>query len=173
MFDIDDIAIIRGGGSNFQARVDDRDTSSLTRAIQRGEAVKRGGAGNNFAIPVLTGDPEIATDILLGVATSESTESASADGTVEVAQILPSTVLRGSASTAANVDTDAELRDITFDYVAFDVSSLAQSIDEDEGDDPNVHGLCIIDGDIVAGTLDVLVHVNVTLSGSLVGQTMD
>lgn len=173
MFNLDDIGIIRGSGSNFQVRTNDRDTSSLTVTIKRGEVVKRGTTGNNFAIPVLTGDPEISTDVLIGVATSESTETATADGTVEVAQILPGTVLRGKATTVANIDTDAKLRDITFDYVAFDVTSLAQTIDEDEGDDPNVHGLCIIDGDIVAGTLDVLVHANVTLSGSLVGQTMD
>lgn len=173
MFNLDDIAIVRGGGSSFNARAEDRDTSTLTRVVNRCEVLKRGGTGGNFAIPVLTGDPEIATDILLGVASSSSNETATADGYVEITQILPGTVLCGKATTVANIDTLAKLDALRYDYVAFDVTSLAQTIDEDEGDDPNVHGLCILDGDIVAGTLEVVVHINVTLSGSLVGQTMD
>ena len=173
MFNIDDIKIIRGGGSSFEVRVDDRTTSSETVTIKRGEPVKRDNA--NFVIPVATGDPEISTDILVGIAMSESTETSAANGTVDVMQILPSTVLRGRATDAAAINTDAELRDITFDYITFDVAGSpgAITIDENEADDPNVHGLCVIGGDIVAGTLDVLVHVNVTLSGSRIGDTID
>ncbi len=170
MFNIDDFGIVRGGGSNYSALVQDRNTSSLTVTIKRGELLKR---STNSAIPILTGDPEIATDILIGLATSESTETASADGAVDVAQILPGTVLRGKPTTASNMNTQALLDGLRFDYVACDVTSLAQTIDEDEGDDPNVHGLCILDGDIVAGTLDVFPHMLATLSGSLVGQIMD
>lgn len=171
MFNIDDIAVVRGGGSNYEARVDDRDTSSATATLKRGEPVKRNNA--NFALLVATGDPEIATDILLGIATSESTETASAEGTVNVLQIVPGTVLRGKATTSTNMNTAALLNGLRFDYVTFDVTSSNVTIDEDEGDDPNSQGLCILDGDIVDGTLEVAVHVNVTLSGSLVGQTID
>ena len=173
MFNIDDIYIIRGGGSSFEVDVDDRTTSGETVTIKRGEPVKRDNA--NFVAPVATGDPEIAADILVGIAGSESTETSSTEGIVEVTQILPSTVLRGRANDAAAINTDAKLLGIKFDYIAFDVAGSpgAITIDENENDDPNVHGLCVIGGDIVAGTLDVLVHVNVTLSGSLIGQTMD
>ena len=173
MFNLDDIGIVRGGGSSFQARTEDRDTSGLTVTIKRGEVVKRAGTGGNFALRIVDGEPQIGSDIVLGVASSESDETASADGYVEVTQILPGTILRGKATTVANIDTLAKLDLLRYDYITFDVSSLAQTIDENEGDDPNKSGLCILDGDIVAGTLEVAVHINVTLSGSLVGQTID
>src|SRR3990167_10415978 len=171
MFNIDDISIVRGSGSNFQGRVEDRDTSSATATLKRGEIAKRN--NTNFALLIANGDPEISTDILLGVVASESTETASADGNVELVAILPGTVLRGRATTAATMNTVALLQGIRYEYVASDVASGAITIDEDEGDDANSQGFCILDGYIVAGTLEVAVHVNVTLFGSLVGQTMD
>ncbi len=171
MFNLDDISILKGGGANIKVDVDDRSTSSESVTIKRGEPVKRDNA--SFVIPVATGDPEIATDILVGIAQSESTETSSAEGTVEVALINPSTVLRGR--TSATIADAAALLAVKFDYVTFDVAGSpgAITIDHDEGDDPNSHGLCIIDGDFVADTVDVLVHINATLSGSRVGDTID
>ena len=166
MFNIDDIGVIRGSGSNYTVNVEDRDTSSASATLKRGEVAKRNNA--NFALLVADGDPEQGTDILVGLITSESTETASADGTAEALQLLPSAVLRGRATTAANIDTAAELLGVIFDHVTFDVSSGAITIDEDEGDDPNVHGLVIIDGDEVNGTLDVLVHQDVVLGGAAI-----
>ena len=166
MFNADDIKIVRGGGSSYTVRTDDRDTSSASATIKRGEPVKRNNA--NFALRIATGDPEIGTDILLGIASSESTELAATEGTVEVTQILPQTVLRGVMTTPSNANTDAELLGIELDYVTFDVTGTIVTINENENDDPNVHGLFIIGGDIVAGTLDVLVHMSATLSGTTV-----
>lgn len=165
MFNLDDISVVRGGGSSFQADVDDTTTSSGSQ-IQRGEVVKRSNA--NFVLQIADGDPEVGTDILAGIANSPSTETSTADGKVELTQILPSTLLRGRATTASNINSAANLLGVKFDYVAFDVTSSAQTIDENELDDPNVHGLCILDGDIVAGTLDVLVHMMATLSANTV-----
>lgn len=171
MFNLDDIAIVRGSGSNFRGRVEDRDTSSATATLKRGEVAKRN--NTNFALKVAAEDPEISTDILLGVVANESDETATAEGNVDLIQIIPSTILRGRATTATNMNTQALLDAFRYEYISFDVTSGAITIDEDEGDDPNVNGLCVLDGDIVAGTLEVAVHVNVTLTGSLVGQTMD
>lgn len=169
---VNDIKVISGGQGVKQFRTDDRDTSSETATLKPGDVVKRGGAGNNFATVALTGDPEVGTDILLGVVYSESTETASADGVVNVELISGDTVLRGKAATATNMDTDAELLLLLNDYVAFDRSAANSggtlTIDEDEGDDPNVHGLNILDGDIVKGTLDVAVHQMATFHGSTV-----
>lgn len=172
-----DIRVISGGHGVKQFKTDDRDTSSETATLKAGDVVKKGGAGNNFATVVLTGDPEIGTDVMLGVVHTESTETASADGVVDVEMFGQGTVIRGKATTAANMDTAAELLLLLNDYVTFDRSAANSggtlTIDEDEGDDPNVHGLCIISGIVARGELDVLVHTNATIYGSLVGQTMD
>lgn len=167
MFDANDIKIVRGPGSNDQAR-----TESST-SLNAGEPIKRGGTGSNFAVKVADGDPEIGTDTLLGVSEGSSTDTSSAKGVVDYFQVQPGAVLRGAANNSANIDSDSKLEGVELDQVTFDVNSGTVTIDEDEGSDPNVHGLCILTGDIVKGTLDVAVHANVTLFGSLVGQTMD
>lgn len=115
------------------------------------------GTGTNYASIVLTGDPEQGTDMFLGVSKSAATNTASADGVIDVEMVGPGTVIQGKATTAANVDTDAKLLAISFDFVCFDRSAATAAgvltIDEDEGTDFDVHGLCILDGDIVKGTL--------------------
>jgi len=81
-----------------------------------------------------------------------------------VIQVLPvRTLIRGKATTSANMDTASELDGLKLDWVCFDDTASSGTngiftIDEDETDDPNVHGLCIMDGDIDAYTLDVIVH---------------
>jgi len=110
----------------------------------------------------------------LGIATKESNETSTVDGHVLYYSIIPGyTVLRGKATTPGNMNTAVELLDILGDHVCFDLANGIFTIDEDEGDDPNVHGLKIVAGDSVKGTLDVLVQANVTEAATLVGQTMD
>ncbi len=166
-----DIAIVSSPGDTLTFKTDDRDTSGETVTVKAGDVVKRGGAGNNFAVVVLTGDPEVATDMVIGVVARDSTETASADGTVEVTTLIPGqTVLRGKATTKANMDTAAELLLLLNDTVAFDRTAANNTgtltIDEDEADDPNVHGLTILSGDTVKGTLDVSVHSMATFAGT-------
>lgn len=127
---INDIKLIKSSYGVEIFNADDRTTNSLTVTMKPGEVVKRNG---NFVIPVLDGDGEQGTDILVGVVTKESTETASADGVVEVNLIGPGTMLEGKATTPANIDTAAKLLGVQGDYVAFDVNSLTQTIDEDEG----------------------------------------
>lgn len=148
---------------DFEANVD--------VGIAPGDMVKRGGTGGNFAVHVQDGDPEAGTDILLGVVkiTPNNTASANGKGTVEL--VGPGTILSGDMTTPANADTAAELLGIMMDFVAFDRSADTVAgiltIDENEGDDPNVHGLFILDGDITKGTLEVMVAA-ATIFGSTV-----
>lgn len=122
-----------GGYGARELDANDRDTSGA-RAMLTGEAVKRGSTGGNFAISIQDGDPEAGTDIFLGIVNRDSTETAAADGKVEVLLIGSNTVLFGDATTAANVDTASELLGLILDYVAFDVSAASvYTIDEDEG----------------------------------------
>ena len=157
-------------------RTQDTDTEGGTGTIAPGDLVKKGLTGGNFATIVLTGDPEVATDVLLGVVRKQSTETATADGVCDVEIVGPGTVLEGDAATAANIDTDAKLLLLLLDTVACDRSAATKAgvltIDEDEGDDPNNHGLTILDGDIVKGTLRVGINL-VSIFTNLTGQTMD
>lgn len=163
-----DVQVISGGGPVRVAQVDDQTTSSAS-TINPGEPIKKGGAGTNFAIILATGDPEVGTDEMLGIASKASTETSTADGEVEYHSIIPGlTVLRAFATTTANIDTAAELRDIIGDWVTFDLTSTTFTIDEDEGTDPNVHGLKIVDGNTTKGTLDVIVHSMATEAGTTV-----
>lgn len=157
-----DIKIIKNPGEARRYNAEDRTTSSQTATMKPGEPVKGAGTGRNFVYLLADGDPEVGTDIFIGIVAEESTETSTADGTVLVHTLLPNTMLRGKATTAANINTAAKLLALKGDYVAFDLAAGVFTIDEDEGDDPNVHGLCIIDGDIVKGTLDVIPQLNAT-----------
>ena len=145
--------------------VNDRTTSSVTAQIQPGEPLKRVTATDQYAEPVATGDPEHGTDIFLGVAKSQSSETSTVDGDVDFTLCGAGTKLRGFATTSTNINTAAKLKAIRFDFVAFDVTANSGTngdftIDEDEGDDSNVHALMIVDADIVRGTVDVRVAIS-------------
>jgi len=170
-----DIKVLRGGGETRSYLVDDRTTSTADVTIKAGEPVVE---STNYAAGLRkTAGPVIATDVFIGIANSESTETSALNGTVEVITLLESTVLRGKASTAANVDTAAELLAYLNNNVYFDYSGLTTSlytIDENDTDDPNLAALRIIAGSgDAAATLDVIVHMNATEHAPLVGQTMD
>lgn len=134
-----------------------RTEANVQLSAAAGDAFKIGGTGTNYASLCLNGDPEQATDMFLGVSRSESTNTASADGVIDIELCVPGTVLEAKATTAANVDTDAKLLGILLDFVAFDRSADTVAgtltLDEDEGTDPDVHGFMILDGRITDAML--------------------
>lgn len=131
-------------------RVEDRTTSGATATIKPGEPVKVG-ASNNVII-LATGEPTNAAP-LVGIATSESTETATTDGTVDVLVVEAGrTLLRTAATTPANLADG-----ILYDSVTYDLTNGVFTVDEDEGDDPDVHGLEIVAYDADAGTVDYFV----------------
>jgi hypothetical protein len=158
-----DIQIISGGGPVRTLRVDDRTTSSDTQIFAK-EPVKKSG---NFVAHVGDAEPVI-TAPLYGVAVNDSTETSTVDGVVDVQMVIPNkTVLRAKVTTAANIDTDAKLEAILNDAVTFDYSTN-YTVDENEGDDPDVHGLVIIDGNVDNGTVDFMVKSFATEQGGTV-----
>lgn len=149
-----DVQIVGGGSASavLPFLVDDRTTSSQTETIKPGEPVTQD--NGNFVEIVVTGGPVNSTGLFVGIAHNESNETSSAEGTVDVELVVPFiTRMRARATTAANV-TAANLKTYKLDAVAFDNTSNVITIDEDEGDDPNEHGLVIVDGDTAKGTLD-------------------
>src|SRR3990167_2286119 len=113
-----DMRVVSGGYGTLEVQTDDRDTSG-DFAIVGGEPVKR--SNTNFGGHLLDGDPEPGTDILFGIATSNSTETATADGKVNVEMCGPGTRIEARPRTAANIDTASELITLKFDYVKGDV----------------------------------------------------
>lgn len=133
--------------------------ANVDLGLAGGDAVKLAGTGANYATIILDGDPEQGTDIFLGVTKNDGSQTATANGVVDVEIVGPGSVLQGKMNTPANADTAAELLGIIGDYVTFDRSAATAAgiltIDENEGSDNDVHGLFILGGDIVKGTLDV------------------
>mgnify|MGYP007077389874 CR=1 FL=1 len=122
-------------------------TEAAATDILAGEPVKMKADGSPYAIPLATGDPEIGTDQMLGIAITASDHTATADGEVSVFVPGPNSVLECKATTVANVDTQAEIDALVNDCVTMDLTGSVYTIDEDEGNDDNVHGLRIVGGD--------------------------
>jgi len=133
-----------------------RTEANVTVGIREGDAIKGAiGTGTNYVGVCLTGDPEQGTDMFFGVSKSAGTETASADGVIDVELVMPGTVLECLATTPANVDTDAKILGVLLDHVTFDRSAATAAgtltVDEDEGTDPDVHGLMILDVRVTDG----------------------
>ena len=160
-----DVEIIKGsGGAVVLLDVQDR-TSSSDVLIQPGEPVKQSG---NYVVHVGNGEPVI-TAPMLGVSQKLSTETATADGKVPVQLVVPGkTILRCKVTTAGNIDTAAKLLLLMMDSITFDrtgTDPFTFRINEDEGSDPNVHGLFVVGGSITEGTMDVLLKDYATAQG--------
>ncbi|MBD3207729.1 hypothetical protein GF319_15475 [Candidatus Bathyarchaeota archaeon] len=144
--------------------VEDRTTNSASATIKPGEPCKiRGAEDGNDVILVETGEPEITTDIFAGIAASESTETSSADGTVELYLPLPGIVYRCAATTSGNLGLG-----VMYDTVTFDLTGSTFTVDENEGSDENVHALRIMDYDSTNGTVDFIIKDEATLFGCMV-----
>ena len=149
-----DIMIVGGkaAGAVLPFLVDDRTTSSQTATIKPGEPVTQD--NSDFGEIVVNGGPVNSTGLFVGIAHNESSETSSAEGDVDVEIVIPFiTRMRARATTAANV-TAANLKTYKLNAVAFDNAANVITIDEDEADDPNEHGLVIVDGNTSKGTLD-------------------
>ena len=153
-------------------RVEDRTTSTHAATIKPGEPVQKGASGvvanatgGDFAILLLTGDPEDGTDMLLGIGKEESDETSTLDGYGVFYMVGLGTRLKGKATTAANINTVAKFEALILDNVCLDgitaatasTTTTPYTIDEDEGDDPNVHSLQMLVADILLGTIEVRV----------------
>jgi len=169
-----DIKIVeKGSGSVRKYLVDDRTTSGAAATIKAGEPVKRASDGSPFVILLADGDPERGTDRMVGIAIEESSETSTVDGEVLVFVPGPDTVLEAKATTAANVDTQAEIDALLGDVVSMDLTAGVFTLDENEGNDDNVHGFIIVGGDPDRQTLRFTVKNFVLEAGSVTGQTND
>lgn len=150
---VNNVRILKGGKTVQRLKTE----ANVTLGVRAGDAVKIGGTGTNFASLCLDGDPEQGTDIFLGITASDATNTATANGIVDVEICVPGTVMEAKATTAGNVDTAAKLLALLLDFVTFDRSAATAvgvlTLDEDEGTDNDVHGMMILDGDITSALM--------------------
>jgi len=126
-------------------------TETGATAIFVGEPVKLKSAGSPFVIPLADNEPVIGTTTqVIGIAASDSTETASADGVVQVYLGDGKTVWRAKASTPANIDTKAKLDALQNDRVLIDLISSTYTVDENAGDGAT-SGIQIVGGDTETG----------------------
>jgi hypothetical protein len=149
-----DMRILKDGKTVQRVRTE----ANVTVGIREGDGIQcADGTGTNYASLLLDGDPEQATDMFMGVSINAGTETAAADGVIDVEICVPGTIMEMLANTPGNVNTDAELLGLLFDVVSCDRSAGTAAgtltLDENEGTDPDVHGFMILDGRISDGMM--------------------
>ena len=158
-----DIRIARTAGGNVPTYRWQTDAGDA--AIKAGDPVKLKAAGSPYVIGLADGDHTIGTDTsIVGVAASDSTHTASADGVIDVYIPLPGIVWKAKATTAANVDTQAEINALVGDRVTVDYSSTTYTIDENATDAAS-SAFIIVGGDPDTQELEFIIRSTATILG--------
>lgn len=157
--------IVDNGGHNVvPTKTFQTEANVAVGAIDPGMLLKWKSNGSPYVVPLVTGDHTIGTDTaIVGLAVSTGTQTASADGTIDVALPLPGIIYRGYATTAANVAAT-----LVGDRVGIDVSATTAAgdwtVDEDEGE-AQTFAFCIVDVDTEADTIDFIIRTGATFLG--------
>jgi hypothetical protein len=77
--------------------------------------------------------PLVGTDYLIGIATTESTDTAAAAGYVDVAVLKGGEMLSILAKSASAMNTAAKIKAIANDFLVFDLAGTAWTIDTATG----------------------------------------
>lgn len=96
-------------------------------AILAGEPVAKA-LGGSSVIAMATNKPVVATDFLAGIAASNSTQTASAAGVVDVFPIVPNVVYLMKPNAPTSWDTQAEYDALVGDRVLIDLTSSSYTI---------------------------------------------
>lgn len=151
-----DIQIVRTAGGNvptFRWQTDAGDSD-----IKAGDPVKIKAAGSPYVIGLVDGDLTIGTDTaMVGIAASDSTHTASADGVIDVYMPLPGVVYKAKATTAGNVAAT-----LVGDRVSVDLSGTTYTIDEN-ATDAATNAFYIVDVDTDEGTVDFIIRTDATV----------
>lgn len=122
-------------------------------------ALTSGAANVNTIVVITDNKPVIGTDNFVGISSKDAVVNSSGTVTAQTTDVIVPipyiTKIRGKAKTATNLNTDTLLLGLLWDAVVFDLTTAVYTIDETA--QANTGGLQIVDGDIVKGTLDVIV----------------
>jgi len=140
-------------------------TEANATAIYAGEFVKMKALGSPYAIPLADAEPVIGTTTpVLGLAKSDSTQTASADGVVDVYVPVPGTVYEIKAKSATAADTLAEIKALEGDRLLIDLTTGSYTIDTAAGDSQTA-GFHVVGGNADKKTIHVMLRSGVTIVG--------
>ena len=117
--------------------------SGSAASIARGCPTKIGSSG--YVAIMIDGDGSTGTRFT-GISKSTSTDTAAADGNVELWLPLPGLIYYAAAKIAANVDTQAEIDALYGKRVLFDLTSTVWSVDTGASD-ASTNCVVILGGD--------------------------
>jgi len=123
-----DFKVISLGGCATAPAMVFRTEASAT-VIKAGEPLLVGGTGTNYATLPADAKILISEANFIGTASTDSTNTASADGTVAVTMALPGMVWACKALLASTINTDAKLLGVLNDNVYIDLASSTFTID--------------------------------------------
>lgn len=106
--------------------------SGAAASINSGEPVGKA-LGSQYVAALATNKPVVATDYLAGISTTTSTDTASADGTVQVENLVPGEVFLCAPLTAATWNTQTLYNALVGDRVLFDLTSSTYTITATDG----------------------------------------
>lgn len=128
-------------------------TEAASTAIYAGELCKLKAAGSPYAVTFVDGDLTRGTDSqFLGLAATDGTHTAGADGYVDIYMPLPGIVYEAKAKTAASVDTATEIKAMSGDRKIMDVTGGVLTVDEAAAD-AVASAITIVGGNPVTKTL--------------------
>lgn len=159
-----DIKIKDVGGLNVVPTLRCQTEANAT-AIYAGEPVKFKALGSQYVIPLADADGVIGTMVpMVGIAASDSTHTASADGYVDVYLPVPGTVWEIKAKSAASADTQAEINALVNDRAIIDLTSSVYTLDA-TGTDVQTAPFTIVGGNPEKSTLYFMVRTGATSMG--------
>ena len=105
-------------------------------AINPGEPVKilPAGVGQYYVVPLADADGTVRSMYFVGIAAKASTQTSSADGSVEVYLDQPGTIYALKAKTTAAADTQAEIDSRLFYRLVIDLTSSKYTLDDPAAD---------------------------------------
>ena len=133
--------------------------SGAATSIESGEPTKASTSG--YVAIMVDADGTTGTRFT-GIAKSDSTDTASADGTVYLWLPLPGLIYSAAAKTAANFDTQAEIDALFGSRVIFDLTSSTWTIDT-AASDSATNCVVIVGGDYHTST----VYFTYSISGTI------
>jgi hypothetical protein len=128
-------------------------TEAAATAIYAGEPVKNKSTGSPYVIPLADGDPTTSTATpVVGIAKSNGTHTASADGTVEVYVVDANTILAAKAKSSTAADTASEIAALKGKQVVLDLTSGTYTVDTAAAN-ANTNGIVCVGGDHEKGLI--------------------
>lgn len=124
-----DIQILREGAFGYPGDEEYVVAASAT-LINAGEPVAKalGNSTGNVVTPMATNKPVVGTDFMAGIASTTSTNTASAAGIVRVTKLVPGVVYLMSPKVAATWDTQAEYNALVGARVLIDLTTGSYTI---------------------------------------------